>query len=336
MANEHKKITMTDIASRAGVSQSTVSRVLNRHSGIDPRKTGRVLKTMKDLGYEMPKPASAARIGVLFCPLPEQKQLMEMDFHIKIMEGIESVAFRQSLGCFPYSLSFDADTFDRAKYGWDEIVGLILVGRPSPKLVADIEKDGIPYVILEGGFPPDYSGRSDMVCPDEYETARVACDYLERNRRKRVGFILSEIFRHRIDGYRLQLMRRPFAEIRDEDIFIVPTTSTADHIDAAYEFIRRKEHPDALVVSYYGAALALKQIFEHHGIRIPDDLLLLTYAHTKAQDQIPSLLHDARELGYKAGKRLLEKIADPADPPQKTLTGVELINVPSTKYTHRG
>lgn len=46
-----KNVTTVSIAKRAGVSQSTVSRVLNNHLGINRAKREQVLAAMRELGY---------------------------------------------------------------------------------------------------------------------------------------------------------------------------------------------------------------------------------------------------------------------------------------------
>ncbi|WP_419646017.1 LacI family DNA-binding transcriptional regulator [Victivallis vadensis] len=45
-------VNMTDVANRAGVSQSTVSRVINHHPGIRPETRDTVLDALRELGYK--------------------------------------------------------------------------------------------------------------------------------------------------------------------------------------------------------------------------------------------------------------------------------------------
>ncbi len=74
-----KNVTTTSIAKRAGVSQSTVSRVINNYRGINRVKRESVLAAMRELGYYANRNVRR-RVGIVICPLPEQKNMMALEF----------------------------------------------------------------------------------------------------------------------------------------------------------------------------------------------------------------------------------------------------------------
>lgn len=57
------RISMADVAAKAGVSAQTVSRVVNGSPRVDPATRARVEKAMADLGYRMHRAARALRTG---------------------------------------------------------------------------------------------------------------------------------------------------------------------------------------------------------------------------------------------------------------------------------
>jgi DNA-binding LacI/PurR family transcriptional regulator len=57
------RVSMADVAARAGVSAQTVSRVVNGSPRVDPATRARVEKAMADLGYRMHRAARALRTG---------------------------------------------------------------------------------------------------------------------------------------------------------------------------------------------------------------------------------------------------------------------------------
>lgn len=57
------RVSMADVAARAGVSAQTVSRVANGSPRVDPATRARVEKAMADLGYRMHRAARALRTG---------------------------------------------------------------------------------------------------------------------------------------------------------------------------------------------------------------------------------------------------------------------------------
>ena len=58
-------VTIKDVAARAGVSPSTVSRVCNNNPSISRETRERVQKAIEELGYELPAPQEQA-VG---CPV---------------------------------------------------------------------------------------------------------------------------------------------------------------------------------------------------------------------------------------------------------------------------
>lgn len=57
------RVSMADVAERAGVSAQTVSRVANDSPRVDPETRARVERAMSDLGYRMHRAARALRTG---------------------------------------------------------------------------------------------------------------------------------------------------------------------------------------------------------------------------------------------------------------------------------
>ena len=77
-----KKVTSTDIAKAAGVSQATVSMVLNKKYNVSfSRETvEKVEQAARELGYVLPKRRSPkngknSRLIVVFCPTPDKSLL---------------------------------------------------------------------------------------------------------------------------------------------------------------------------------------------------------------------------------------------------------------------
>ena len=98
-------VTIYDVAKRAGVSKTLVSRVLNNQSGVSPESRSRIKEAMKELHY---KPNTLARslvlqrtnvVGVILDSLTEQ-------YFFDVIRGVEAVSYthldvykRQVLSC---------------------------------------------------------------------------------------------------------------------------------------------------------------------------------------------------------------------------------------------
>ncbi|QEG20943.1 LacI family DNA-binding transcriptional regulator [Mariniblastus fucicola] len=144
-----KSVTITDIAKRANVSKSTVSRVINNSTPVNPEKRDAVLAAMKELHFE---PNIFARglasgqsrtIGVM-------TQNIGSPFYDAISQGILT-----SLATTDYSPIF-ADGRWRAETGIAAaetllgrmVDGLIVVGSRLPEDELDELKDRVPTLIV--------------------------------------------------------------------------------------------------------------------------------------------------------------------------------------------
>ena len=147
-----QKSTINDVARIAGVSKSTVSRVINKAPTVDPKLRERVLAVMKDLDYQ---PTRAAR--VLKKDLNDLIGFLVPRITDTIFGGVlqnaEQLAYKNKIGIVAYST---ADDLDRQQMYLDNLqaekpAGLILVPAPNtdPKTVSSIQAQGIPVVLLD-------------------------------------------------------------------------------------------------------------------------------------------------------------------------------------------
>ena len=98
---KRNKVTSSDIAKAAGVSQSTVSMVLNRKYNVSFSKETirKVEQAAKEMGYEIPKrkkPKESKRdkLIVVFC------SNLTNPYYVMLLQGIESRAKEQGYGLF--------------------------------------------------------------------------------------------------------------------------------------------------------------------------------------------------------------------------------------------
>ena len=98
---ERKKVTSSDVAKRAGVSQATVSMVLNKKYNVSFSKDviRRVEEAAQELGYELPKRRRKRenrreKLLVVFCPN------LTNPYYVMLLQGIESRATEQGFGLF--------------------------------------------------------------------------------------------------------------------------------------------------------------------------------------------------------------------------------------------
>jgi len=180
------------VARLAGVSHTTVSRVLNKHDNVKPRTRSRVLKVIKELGYS---PHSSARslssgkthsIGLLvFFNLEE----FPSEFLPPILAGLTTY-----LNQFGYSvmLLFDqvAGSKDQVPPEWmakSRIDGLILLSVETEAAIAyKVAKASVPVVVVNQKvteIPASY------VAADDEGGAYAATSHLLELGHEKIAFI---------------------------------------------------------------------------------------------------------------------------------------------------
>ena len=199
-------VNMTDVALKAGVSQSTVSRVLNNQPGISRHTRTTVLETLRQLGYKTssghakPEAEETAAVSLVMCPLPEQNDPFALEYFATVASGIretlEKVGARLRLQTLPAGAA--------ELPGATTAEGVILLGFPSEELRAALRKQHIVYIIASGDI---YSSTEDMVTVNNFEASVEACRYLLRRGIRRIGFLMAPFGLERNAGLQMELLR---------------------------------------------------------------------------------------------------------------------------------
>jgi DNA-binding LacI/PurR family transcriptional regulator len=96
------KLTIQEVAERAGVGVGTVSRVLNHHKSVRPETRERVERAMQELGF-IPNPHARRVAGGKSYTVSIILQVVGTDFYIRLLNGLESTleAHRYDTALFP-------------------------------------------------------------------------------------------------------------------------------------------------------------------------------------------------------------------------------------------
>ncbi len=322
-------ITMTDVAERAGVSQATVSRVLSNHPRINNYTRQTVMHAIQELGYrhvslngENGRVSAPTTLGLLICPLPEQKNPLGLDFFNEIIAGIQEVALDHHLEIVLATLPAGADKVMLANVTQERMAGLILLGYPSEQLTTRLREEKIKYVVVSGDDNID--DRSDMITVNNIEGSINACRYLLSRGCRRLGFIVSHQDSFRMTGFQVELLRHDLS-IAEKDVSVVESTDISAFIEEIHCWINRGDLPDAIVISFYDAAMAVKTLLTLNGIKVPENVVLFSFKHRLSDDQIPCIHLSPSMLGKKAARRIMEMLRDPSDPPHRIVVPMQAI-----------
>ena len=184
-------MSISKVAKLAGVSSSTVSRVINNHPRVAPETAQSVREAMQTLGYTPsetrpgPKPQSRSRRGnqeIAFFVLGTSRSRATPAFQ-DLLRGVSMAATSHNLNLIFHHV---ADPTRLAQRALEQLDGILLHGAtPSGEVRERLRR--LPTVWLMGNVRrPDWG---DQVLPDGYQVGELAAKYLLDRGHQRLAFL---------------------------------------------------------------------------------------------------------------------------------------------------
>ncbi|HOM61551.1 MAG TPA: LacI family DNA-binding transcriptional regulator [Anaerohalosphaeraceae bacterium] len=318
MAKKRSSIpTVREIAAHCGVSNATVSRVLNGNysNGFSVREEVRQLITQmaEELGY---RPNLAAKnlvkrqtkiIGII-----GYNTVFGWPTNIYQLTTEEAVRLLQA---HQFDICATAPNLlrdDTELPPW-RVDGIIVTQECSPRTIEEMEKTSLPYVVINGPCGP----RGCSVVPDDIEATRQAIQYLYGLGHRRIAYAgpTPEHRRHmsieeRYSTYTAELKRLGLKAIEEGE---KPFSNPQDFLARAV--LEEK----ATAILAYDHVVALKILHDAPvcGIQIPEQVSLMCFNDEYLCDIVKPALTTmgapSREMGKLAAQLLLKQIQQPAE-----------------------
>lgn len=307
-------VTIKDVARHAGVSISTVSRVLNKNYPVKDEIKERVEKSVLECGYKPNALAGGLRSKnskIIAVAIPG----VANTFYMEIVRGIQKVSYERD--CTLVIVDTGEDEEKERKIlenllGW-QLNGLIIApASPTPDVLEKMENSGVSVVIVDRDI--DSFINTDRVVWENYETSRKITRYLIEHGHKNIGLICAQnrfpVGFDRVNGYLDELKSHgitPRGEYYD---------NTNYNIDEAYETVKKMmtgdEPPTAYIgISYFGTKAVMKAARDL-GLKIPDDISLVSFSKFDLNDyylpRITNVDEDLCEMGERAAEILFERL----------------------------
>lgn len=318
-----------DVAARAGVSHTTVTRYFRQPQLLAPETRQRVERAVRELRYVPNAMAQSLRSGqsrTVALALPD----ITNPFYTTLARGITDVARQQD-----YTVIFgNTDEEPRQEQVFLEMLlsrrvdGLILApARGGADHLLQLQQHQVPVVLIDR-LAPQLWGYADVVRADTYEGARLLTAHLLEQGYRDIAFVgprlsLSSLS-ERLTGYK-QAMRDAALEER----LMLGQFEISAELDHTEELLRDGELPQAMVLANNVIALRVMQALRRMGIDIPGRVALGCIDEVAvAQLLDPPLTTVAQpneEMGAVAMQMLLERMADPNIPARDRVLATELI-----------
>lgn len=276
--NSPQKRTMADIARRAGVSTSTVSRALTRPDQVNAKTLAAIQKIASELGFRPNLVGRQLRAGTANSLLVLVQDLAN-PFHSEIFKGAEIAALAHNytimVGDTDYSK--DAERLYTDLFLGGRVDGLILmVGGHLPAGLSSEMALNSPVVLLNEENP-DLDLPSVLV--DNTRWAETAVGYLIGHGHSRIAHIAGPlsrtISRDRLEGYRRALAGAGLPN--DPELEIEADFSLDQGRAAAAGLLALPNRPTAIFCVSDHSAVGAIMAARDAGLSVPEDLSVIGF-----------------------------------------------------------
>lgn len=315
---------MADVAKVAGVSQTTVSHVINKTRRINPDTEQAVLDAIAATGYYNDGVARSLRTGTTKI-IGLAMSAISNPYFGEVVHEIEREATRNG-----YSLLL-ADTHDeprRQGRAVDELLSrrvdaIILAPAADSGPVLDrLALRGVPTVLIDRIPELPAAANFDALAVENVEPmARLTSHLLDLSHR-RIALITEPTgiatLTERIRGFRLAFERRGL--VLDEALIEVAEDSERPADQAMKRLFSLADPPTAVVTGNNRMTIATMESLQPSGLKVPDDVALVVFDDFPWADffhpRLTAIAQPIHELGQRAMAMLLDRLADPGSPPR--------------------
>lgn len=288
------RVTLHDVAAAAGVSKSTVSRILDERLPQSDNDTARrVRQVAVDLGYIRDISASSLRrgktmaIGVIVPRLTDTVMAM-------LYEAIAKACAKSGRIALVATTDDNIDADERAAETLIQrgVDGLILAtARTGDDLPDKLEKRGVPHVLA---LRTD--GHSPSAIGDDRLGGYLATRHLIDLGHQRIAIIAGPSFasssRERLAGYKQALEEASIA--LDPSLIMESSFSIEAGAEAAEAIMALDQRPTAIFAVNDNTAIGALSKLTNMGITVPGDISLVGYNDIPIVSHLPTPLTTMR------------------------------------------
>ncbi len=323
------KATIRDVAKVAGVSPSTVSRVLTKSAYVAEEKEKRVLEAIEKLNFKPNVVARSLRlktsriIGLL---IPD----ITNPFFPEIAKGIEDAAHKNGYNIMLCNTENDI----KKERNYVEL----LKGRQADGLIIAKAGEELEHLIdtIRAGIPISFIDRpvdladADQIVSNNCLGMKIAVEKLYESGHSQIGLVAGPkhlpVADERYQGFRAGLLAKKLT-INEEWIFN-ELFSVNGGRNAGLKLLQMQDHPTAMICSSDVLAIGFIDSLSEAGFSVPeymsvigfDDINFTKYLKPK----LTTIRQSKYEMGAKALELLLRRIKSKEIQPEKIILDVVL------------
>lgn len=277
-------ITIKDVAKKAGVATSTVSRTIQDHSSISEKTKKKVRLIMKELGYQ---PNLAARglvnqntrtIGII---LPVSDGVVfQNPFFLEMIRGISKTCNEKK-----YMVAIASGTTEEELLESIQMMAkggradgfIILYSKKEDQVIDYLHQEKLNYAII--GKPYQHENEILYVDNDNQLAGKDATNYMIGLNHQKIAYICNDmdemVTAERLSGYQLALATANIAI--DPAYVIAEDFKGIEYKQRLAALFLAEEHPTAVVASDDIVAMSLSNLLKDVGLSVPNDVSIISF-----------------------------------------------------------
>ena len=313
-------VSIKDVAKKAGVSISTVSKALNDKSSVSSSTIERIKQTAEDMGYV---PNSRARVFatketkqiVFIADIPKDTAFYNP--HVfEIIMGLQHSVSKSGYSLIVESVEKkEALEYISSLYKKNMADALVVhASIITKRLESLIVKSNLPHLIIG---QPDYQSTLSWIDTDNTLSGAIAIRHLLKKDYYPVAFVGGKaddmISLHRFEGAERELKQN---NLNFEDQYVLSTSSTiVSGMNAAKKILKMEKPPRSVLCANSVIAFGMMQELRNQNVRVPKDIAVMTFDRYPFSDftepRVTSVDMNMYEIGEEAGSILIKNLSHP-------------------------
>jgi LacI family transcriptional regulator len=291
------RATIREIASAAGVSIATVSRVLNERPGVAAETRGAVLRVVRDHGFTANRSAralSGGRTGLIGVMLP----IVAAPYFASILSGASEALYEQDMRMVLcptlHHHERELALLDRLMHGTTDGAVLMLPEESNAELKV-LRRRGYAFVIVDPRVALDEG--IPAVSAANASGARAATEHLLSLGHRRIGAITGPrsylASSERLSGYEGALAAA--GVLPDPAIMLESTFDIEGGAKAASRLLDAADPPTAIFAFNDNNAIGALRVARERGIRVPEELSIVGFDDSEMSEVVTPALTTVRQ-----------------------------------------
>ncbi len=325
-------LTLEEIAKQAGVSRSTVSRVLNKHPNVSEEARERVLAVTQRLDFQpnvLARSLAGGRSRILGLVIPMGVAALFTDPYFPILiQGVASACNSHDYSVMLWLAEPEQERRVIQKILQGGLIDGVIVSSmlmDDPLLKALLDRQ-MPFILI-GRYPTDQ--RVSYIDVDNRNSAREMVAYMLRLGYRRIATVTGPLNmiagNDRLEGYQLALRERGI--VPDPGLIASGDFTEVGAFTATKRLLAHQ--PDAIFCASDAMAAGVLRALREAGKRVPEDIGLAGFddipMSARLEPPLTTVRQPIQRTGAVAAETLIDLLEEGETRPRRVILPTELV-----------